>query len=185
MALGPPGGGLSTAFILAKELLQFKTKKLILAYGGSGDARRAFLSGELNTSSDTTAAYTSQVLPMEKRGEIKMLWQSGTLDEVGNVIRGDPPFGHVPSVYDRYVEVHGKPPTGKVWEAYKTILVACVVFEKSIAFPPGTPPEIVSIVADACEKLVKDPQFIKDADAKLKSTITTKFSWVWPFAEAW
>jgi tripartite-type tricarboxylate transporter receptor subunit TctC len=168
----PPGGGLSTAFILARELLQFKTKKLVLAYAGAGDARRAFLSGELNTSSDTTAAYASQVLPMEKKGEIKMLWQSGTLDEMGNVIRVDPPFGHIPSVYERYVEVYGKPPSGKVWEAFKTILVACVVFEKSIAFPPGTPPEIVSIVSDASEKIVKDPQFIASADVKLQSTFT-------------
>ncbi len=166
----PPGGGLTTAFIMAQELLQFKTKKLILAYGGSGDTRRAFLSGELNTSSDTTISYTGQVLPMEKKGEIKMLWQSGTLDEAGNVIRLDPPLGHIPSVYDRYLEVHGKPPSGKVWEAFKTILGAVVVYEKTLAFPPGTPPEMVSIVADACEKLVKDPQFIKDADAKLKST---------------
>jgi hypothetical protein len=143
-----------------------------LAYAGAGDARRAFLSGELNTSSDTTAAYASQVLPMEKKGEIKMLWQSGTLDEMGNVIRVDPPFGHIPSVYERYVEVYGKPPSGKVWEAFKTILVACVVFEKSIAFPPGTPPEIVSIVSDASEKIVKDPQFIASADVKLQSTFT-------------
>ncbi len=165
----PAGGGNATGFILAKEVLGFKTQKIILVYQGSGDARRAFLSGESNATGDTVQVYEASIQPLEKTGDIKYLFQSGTLDTAGNVIRVDPPVGHIPTVYDRYVEIYGKPPSGNIWEAYKTFLGVVSVFEKTLTFPPGTPSEIVNIVGEACNKLVKDPKFIADADAKLRS----------------
>jgi hypothetical protein len=105
---------------------------------------------------------------MEKKGEIYILWQTGTLDPEGNLVRVDPPMGHIPSVYDRYVEIYGKAPTGKVWEAFKIVVGAVVVFDKSLSFPPGTPREVVDIMSRACEKMIKDPKFITDDTAKLK-----------------
>ncbi len=165
----PAGGGVATSFILAKEILGFKTKKIILAYGGTGEARRAFLAGEINASGETLQTYEGYVKPLEKKGEIKILFQIGTLDSAGNVIRLDPPLGHIPTVYDRYVEIYGKPPSGKAWEAFKTLIGPFAVFEKGLYFPPGTPSEVVNIVGEACEKIVKDPKFIAEADAKLQS----------------
>lgn len=166
----PPGGSVTTTFILTKELLGFKTQKMILAYQGSGDARRAFLAGEVNVTGDTVQAYEANIKPLEKSGEIKILWQSGTLDPAGNVIKVDPPLGHIPSVYDRYLEVYGKPPSGNVWEALKMLIGAVAVFDKPLNFPPGTPTEIVNILAASCERMIKDPKFIVDANAKLRST---------------
>lgn len=166
----PPGSGHSTTFILVKELLKFKTKKIILAYAGGGESRRAFLAGEINATGDDILSYTSQILPLEKSGEIKYLWQTGTIDEKGNVVRVDPPLGHIPTVYDRYVEIYGNPPSGIIWEALKVTIGAVAVFNKSLTFPPGTPSGIVDIASDACEKIAKNPQFIADADTKLKCT---------------
>jgi len=167
----PPGSSQTTCFILIKELLGVKAKKLLLAYGGSGDARRAFLRGEINATSDTVLGYMGRSIKLEKRGEIKILWQTGILDLAGNIVRVDPPLGHVPTVFERYKDRYGKPPGGKIWDAYKALVAAVIVFDKSLVFPPGTPEKFVGIVAKACEKMVKDPEFSAAAGKKLKVPI--------------
>ena len=164
----PAGGSQSTTFLMIKEILGFKTKKLLLAYGGSGDARRAFLRGEVNCTSDTALGYMGRSIKLEKEGEITILWQTGTLDSAGKLVKTDPPFGHIPTVYERYVDRYGKPPSGPVWNAYKALVAAVIVFDKSYVFPPGTPKERVKIVADACKRMVADPEFSKACQKKLK-----------------
>ncbi len=164
----PPGGGTTTSFLLGKELLGIKVKKLVLAYQGSGDARRAYTAGEINSTTETILGYPGYVAPLEKTGETKILWQTGTLDVNGLNIRVDPPLGHVPTIADRYKEAFGKLPSGKIWEAHKAVSGAIDVFDKILCLPPGTPQGVVDIVADACDKMAKDSSFVAEAENKMK-----------------
>ncbi len=163
----PAGTGTTTKFLLMKELLGFKTQKLILAYQSSGDAWRAYVAGEINTAGITNSGYEASVKPLVKKGEVKVLFQTGVLDGAGNVVRAFP-LEDVPTIYERYVEVHGKPPAGKIWDSLKAIMGATVMFNNMFSFAPGVPNEYVNIVADASEKIAKDPKFIADSNAKLK-----------------
>ena len=164
----PPGGGSTTSFLLAQKLLGFKLKELVAAYRGSGDARRAFRAGEINCSSETVLGYPSHVRDYVKRGEVKIMWQTGMLDEEGKNIRFDPPIGHVPTLYDRYMEKYGKAPSGKYWEAHKTVTSNVANFDKCLVLPPGTASNIVNTVSDACVKMVNDPAFIEETKKKIK-----------------
>lgn len=164
----PVGGGTTTSFLLGAKMLGFKLNKLVAAYKGSGDARRAFRAHEINCSSETVLGYPGHVAPKEKEGEVQCMWQTGTLDANINVIRYDPPLGHVPTLDDRYREIHGKEPSGIMWEAHKVIIGNVALVDKIWCFPPGTPDRIVKIMSDACEKMVKDPKFIHARKTKAK-----------------
>ena len=164
----PVGGGTTTSFLLGQKILGFKLKKLVAAYKGSGDSRRAFRAGEINATSETVLGYRGHVAPREKTGEVKIMWQTGTLDEDGNVIRYDPPLGHVPTLDERYKEIHGKEPWGIMWEAHKVIMGHIAVIDKCFLFPPGTPAEIVKIISDACERMIADPEFDEQRRTKAK-----------------
>ncbi|MDI7258770.1 MAG: tripartite tricarboxylate transporter substrate-binding protein [Thermodesulfobacteriota bacterium] len=158
----PPTGGVSSGFVWAKELLEFPTEKMILAYSGSGDTRLAFLSGELNCTGDSTFGYNAAMKPYADRGEIVPIFQSGMMDENGNIVR-EPAAPNVPTAPELYEQVYGKKPSGPIWEIYK-LVVGSRTYGKCIVLPPKTPPELLDIYREAVAKMVKDPKFLADAE---------------------
>ncbi|MBI2858764.1 MAG: hypothetical protein HYX90_06775, partial [Chloroflexi bacterium] len=62
-----------------------------------------------------------------------------------------------------YEKVHGKPPSGTAWEAYRGLLAADS-YDKVLALPPATPNNIVRVYWDAAQKMIKDPAFIAISD---------------------
>ncbi|MBI2859291.1 MAG: hypothetical protein HYX90_09465, partial [Chloroflexi bacterium] len=87
---GYSSGAGAWIYLTAKELLGIPTDKIILAYQGSADARRAFLAGEINSSCEATSGYQQNIAPSVEKGQIMPIFQSGILDETGNVVK-DPP----------------------------------------------------------------------------------------------
>ena len=161
---GAPTAATSGCFIWGQELLGFKTEKAIFGYGGSGDTRLAFHSGEINCSGGSTLDYNVVIKSLVKKGEVTPLFQSGVIDENGNVVREES-APDVPTVPELYEQIYGKKPSGPVFDVVK-LIVGVRTFGKGIILPPTTPPEIVDTYRDAVAKMVKDPKFLKDA-AKL------------------
>lgn len=157
-------------FALAKEILGFKTERIVLGYSGQGDVARAFLAGEINCSGTGITDYITFTQNFVQKGEAVILWQSGSLDPQGNVARKIP---DIPMVYDRYLEKYGKQPSGKAWEAFKSYLGGAVAFDKGLLFTPNTPDAIVKIVGDACQKMASDPEFVASAKKTLELEAVT------------
>lgn len=154
-------------FLTAKEMLGIKVKKMMFSYGGSGDMRRGYLAGEINFYGSTVVGYPAFDRNLEKSGELAVPMQLGTLDAEGNIIRKDPPVGHVPTVYELYKRRYGTEPSGPAWNVYKTLVACAGTIDKTLLFPPTVDPKIWKIVADACERMIKDPAFRADADKRL------------------
>ena len=152
--------------LLAQEMLGFKVKKYIFSYGGSGDARRGFLAKEINFSGTTVNSYPAFDKELEESGELTMVMQLGDFDEQGKVIRIDPPVGHVPTLYELYKKKHGKEPSGPAWNAYKALIALAGSLDKTVCFPPTMDPQLCNIVAEAGEKMAKDPAAIADAQKR-------------------
>jgi tripartite-type tricarboxylate transporter receptor subunit TctC len=155
-----PTGTTGSAYVWSKELLGFKSKE-IWGYGGSGDARMAFISGEVNISGSSTGGFNASYRPYVDRGEATLVFQTGVLDEKGNVVREEA-AGDLTMVSELYEQIYGKKPSGPVWEAFKLGLGSCT-FGKSALLPANTPPEIVNIYRDAFAKMVKDREFLKES----------------------
>ncbi|MDI7259739.1 MAG: hypothetical protein QME90_07450 [Thermodesulfobacteriota bacterium] len=156
-----PTGGLSSAFIWAKELLGFQTAKTIFGYSGSGAARLAFLSGEVNFSAESIISYNTVMKSYVDKGEVVPVFQTGLLDAEGNIKR-EPAAPDVPTVPELYEQIHGKKPFGPVLEAYKLVVGGSRTYAKVIVLPKGTPAEILSVLNKAIAEMVKDPKYLNE-----------------------
>ncbi|MDI7258771.1 MAG: hypothetical protein QME90_02495 [Thermodesulfobacteriota bacterium] len=90
------------------------------------------------------------------------VFQSGILDENGNVVR-EPAAPDVPTVLELYKQIHGKDPSGPVWEVYK-LMVKTRTYGKAIVFPPGIPPQAADLLRKAAVNMVKDEKFLKESE---------------------
>jgi tripartite-type tricarboxylate transporter receptor subunit TctC len=152
--------------LIAQEMLGFKMKKWIFSYGGSGDSRRGFLSGEINFSGTTVSSYPAFDKDLEESGELTMVVQLGDFDDQGNIVRRDPPVGHVPTLYELYKDRHGKEPSGPAMKAYKALIALAGSLDKTICFPPTMDPKIWNAVSAGCERMAKDPEFVADSQKR-------------------
>lgn len=156
-----PTGGLSSAFIWAKELLGFQTAKTIFGYSGSGAARLAFLSGEVNFSAESIISYNTVMKSYVDKGEVVPVFQTGLLDSDGN-IKKEPAAPDVPTVPELYEQIYAKKPSGPILDAYKLVVGGSRTYAKVIVLPKGTPDEILRVLNKAIEEMVKDPKYLNE-----------------------
>jgi tripartite-type tricarboxylate transporter receptor subunit TctC len=150
--------------LLAFELLGMKVEPV---FGMSrGQARLAFERGEAGIDFQTTPAYVKQVMPLVEQGKAVPLFSFGILDENGNLQR-DPSFPDMLHFGEVHQIVHGKPPSGPAFDAYKSFLQAGFGAQKALFVPKGTPKEIVDAYTQAIQRLLKDPEFRKTVDEEL------------------
>lgn len=127
-----------------------------------GPVRLAFERGEFNINYDTTPGFLKNASQLVKAGKAVPLFALGVLDEKGNVVR-DPNFPNLPSFAEVYEIMHGKPPSGPAFDAWKAILQMGVMANKSILLPPDTPQPVVEAWRTAIRKTLDDPEFEKRA----------------------
>lgn len=151
--------------ILAFEVLGLKVKA-IFGYKGRGPGRVAFEQGEVNIDYQTTPAFIKSVKPLIDAGTAVPLFSWGHLDDEGRLVR-DPVVRDLPHFVEAYEMIHGKKPAGPAFDAWKAFFVAGFAVQKPMWLPKGTPPDIVKAYRDAARKIIQDPQFKKDIDAKL------------------
>lgn len=161
---GSSPGTSAWLFVTSKEVLNIPVDKAILAYEGGGDSLRAFISGELNFSSDTTAVYTTQQAAFVAKGEVLPLFQTGLLDSNGNSVKDPGLPADMLTLAELYQKIYGKPISGTAWDAFKAVLAAGRLYDKLLALPPDTPAPIVKVYWDAAEAMIKDPEFLKVAN---------------------
>lgn len=157
---GPGLSAGSVLFVIAKELMNIPVDKVVLAYTGVGEVRRAFLSGELNFSYETSGGLQDALQVYVDKGEAQLLFQTGIVDPNGKIVR-DSNLPPIPTVLEIYQTVTGKEPTGLAWDAYKAVVMAGLNTNRTLFLPPGTPQNIVQTYWDAAARMIKDPDFTK------------------------
>lgn len=167
IVFGHTTGSLSWLFIIFTKLMDFRPDKMVAAYPGGGDARRAFLSGEVNVTADTVVSFWDVLQPYLKNKEIQVLFQTGIPGANGEIVKDPGLPNDIPTAKDIYEKVNGKPPSGIAWDAYKAIAAAGVSYAKVIMLPPNTPAPIANAWWDAGERMFKDAEFRKSADSLL------------------
>ena len=141
-----------------KESLGWNTR-YVIGYAGTAEMVLAVRQGEIELWSSGNAEL---VKGLEKDGLVELIAQQGT------VRRRD--FPNVPT-YEEYLGA--KRPTGVSWQAYK-IWSGPAEVDKPLAAPPGTPKNIVKILREAYQKMIKDRGFIKQANKFLGDAWLTR-----------
>lgn len=157
---GHMAGALGYTFTVSKELLDFPADKVILAYGGTGDARRAFFAGEITVSNDNGPGYLTSELPYVQKGEIIALYQGGILDDQGNLVKDPGLPADILTVKELYEKLHNKPPSGIKWDAFKSIVAATANYNNLLMLGPGTPDNIKKAYWDAAAAMLKDADYL-------------------------
>ena len=129
----------------------------VFGMAGRGAGRLAFERGEATIDYQTSSAYLTSVLPLVEAGEVVPVFSWGVLDAEGNIVR-DPTFPDLPHFGEAYEAVHGKPPSGVEFEAYKALFGAGLNANKPAMLPIETPPEIVAAYREAFSQAIADPE---------------------------
>lgn len=146
--------------MLAFRLLGFDVS-YVFGYTGRGDGLIAMERGEVSIDYQTTASYLRNVVPLVQTGDAVPLMSWGILDEDG-VMQRDPTFPDLPIVEEIYEMLHGEPPSGPDYEAYRAFNVAGFAAQKMVVLPGQTPPEIVEAWRQAWRDIFEDPDYIAD-----------------------
>ena len=146
--------------LLSFELLGLPVKT-VLGFPGRGPIRLAFERGETNFDFQFTSVYLTQVRTMVESKKAVPLYTGGSSDEKGNFTARDPVVKDLPSAYEVYKTLHGKEPSGAVWDAFQA--AAALTFEYGITgwMPAGTPQEAIDAFAIGVEKANADPDFLE------------------------
>lgn len=144
--------------MLAFEVMGLNVRH-VFGMTGRGDGRLAFERGEATIDYQTSSAYLTNVAPLVEEGSAVPLFSYGVLDAEGNVQR-DPSFPDIPHFVEAYEMMHGEPPSGVAFEAYKAFFSSGFAAQKPAMLPGGTPENIVQAYRDAFAAAVQDPELI-------------------------
>lgn len=147
---------------LALRLIDIKGYRPVCAYKGTAVVRGAMERGEVSffTASAAHLIGSGAFVDMYKRGLVYPMWHSGILKVDGTIVRAPSVKGDVPTLYEVYKDVHGKPPSGPMWESWKAVSLDLNKITRTLVLPPGTPPDRVATLRTGIIRMAKDPRFV-------------------------
>lgn len=138
--------------------------RYVTGIGTDSDGRTAVQQNFLNTWMEGLASYHAITHPtMTQTGETIALFQSGLLDENGNMTQRDAALPDVPTFLEYYAENVGGEPSGKSWDIVKIINGTYAASQRALSLPPEAPQAAVDAIAAAVEPLLADEAFWEEA----------------------
>jgi tripartite-type tricarboxylate transporter receptor subunit TctC len=158
-----PRDGSCIAGKLAMDLLGIKGYKSVCAYPGTGPIRLALERDESNffVGADHHLMPGGPFAEMANKGLLVPIWQSGYVTAEGKIERS-PTVSELPTFYEVYREVHGKPPSGILWDAFKAASLDYGMMLRSYVLPPKTPASRIAMLRQAIDRMAKDPTFVEE-----------------------
>jgi hypothetical protein len=117
---------------------------------------------EVQSTQTSITTFRTRSADFIKSGEGMGLYYMTAVDENGKY-KKNPHITEMPAFPELYQQIHGKMPSGEVWDALNWIvnLVGDMTFA-GLA-PPGTPMEAVAALRKGYEGASNDPAFVNDA----------------------
>src|SRR5436309_4852356 len=136
----------------------------VTGYRSSPPARLALQRGEINMFSESPPSYRAVVEPqLVKTGQAIPVWWDETNTD-------DPPPPHkqmeglsIPSFPQLHRKIKGTLPSGKLWEAYRTLFDVNSTLQRMIALAPGVPKAAYEALRKGIEGINSDKEFAAEA----------------------
>ena len=151
--------------LLAFDMLGLPVKA-VFGMKGRKAGRLAFQRGEANIDYQTSASFLKNVQPEIDSGKSVALFSWGALDENGNLVR-DPTFPNLPHFAEAYEMMHGKPPAGPAFRAWKTFFTAGFPAQKMVFLPKGASQELIDAYSQAFKSVISDAGFAAKSKKRL------------------
>ncbi len=152
---------------LGLDMLGLKYK-YVTSYRGSQAARLALQQREINYYAESPPSYRSLIEPsLVNTGEVIPLYYDPGYD--GETFRTPRQMEGVdmlafPQFYEK---VKGVPPSGQLWDIYRTIVAANGAMQRLIVMPPTVPKEAIEALTKAVQALEKDPEYAAETEKVL------------------
>jgi tripartite-type tricarboxylate transporter receptor subunit TctC len=165
-AKGFKAGGLSlnsakdVRFRLQLDILGIP-HQYVTGYNSNSDARLALERNEIQFFTEGTPGYRSQVQPrMVKEGLVTPVYADELVTADGE-FRPSREVPDIPSFSQLHQEIFGKPGSGVLWEALKTINITHAM-QRIAKVPPNTPPEAATALRQGFSQMIKDQEFVQE-----------------------
>lgn len=133
----------------------------VTSYRNSAQARLALQQGEINFYTESPPSYRAVVHPgIVKEGLAIPVWHEAEGGGIAAKPIADLPIAPFIEVF---AAVKGKPPSGPLWDAFRTVRTISGTMLRILALPPGAPPPAVEALRKALVRLNKDPVYAADA----------------------
>ncbi len=149
---------------LALQLLNITKYRPVCAYKGTANVSAAMERGEVSffTASAAHLIGGGAFVDQHKRGLVYPIWHSGILKADGKIVRAPSVKGDIPTLYEVYKDVHGKPPKGLMWEAWHAVSLGMSKLTRTLVLPPGTPSGYVGVLRTGIKRMIRDPKFVAE-----------------------
>jgi tripartite-type tricarboxylate transporter receptor subunit TctC len=138
--------------------------KYVTSYRGSQAARLALQQNEINLFAESPPSYRAVVEPsLVKEGTAIGLWYDANGSaEIGHPARQVEglPILSFPELYNK---IKGEMPSGRLWDAYRTVLTINGAMQRQIVLPPGVPAAAVAALRAAVRELNDDKEHAEEA----------------------
>jgi tripartite-type tricarboxylate transporter receptor subunit TctC len=138
--------------------------KHVTSYRSSPAARLALQQGEINFYSESPPSYRALIHPgIVKEGLAIPIWYDPEFTD------GRPgPSKHASDLpiapyHELFQAIKGRPPSGELWDAYRTIRTISGTMLRILAMPPGVPKAAVASLSAAVARLNTDPEYAEEA----------------------
>lgn len=136
--------------------------KFIGGYRGMGKIKPALLAGEVQGANMGYVGYHLYFKDgIVKQGKGVPLWYNSSFDANGNPV-GNPQVkdANLKPFHEVYRAVHGKLPSGPLWEAYKWYNTSAGAMALSTFAPPGTPKQAIDALRKGYYATANDPAYL-------------------------
>ena len=148
---------------LGLDLLGVKFK-YVTGYKSNQNARMALQQGEVNMFSESPPGYRSIVEPaLVAKGEAIPVFYDPFYDGKKYFTSRQMDGLDILPLQDLYAKVHGKPPSGPLWDAYLAVVLLSNSMLRQVIMPPNSPPEAVAALREAMKRLNTDPVFAEES----------------------
>lgn len=151
---------------LSMEMIGAKYR-FIGGYRGMAKIRPAFMSNEVQAANSGSIGYYIFFKDtMLKDGSAIALWSHPNFNASGEVVRSKA-FPGVPSFEQVYKEVHGKTPSGPLWDTYRWYSRVLASTSMTVFGSPGTPANVVKILQASHKATSVDPAYAEPEAKRL------------------
>jgi tripartite-type tricarboxylate transporter receptor subunit TctC len=139
--------------------------QVVTGYRGGADVFLALQRGEVHMHNTSLATYRTRSKAFIASGEGMGVSYLVPSDPQGNFKR-DPQVTDMPTFQDLYEEVHGKLPSGPLWDAFNWTVQQFGELAYVAMAPPGTPQPALAALRKGIEDAMHDPEFIAESTAR-------------------
>jgi hypothetical protein len=136
----------------------------VTGYRSNNNARMALQQNEISFFSESPPGYRTLVEPtLVKDGVVVPTWYDPGWNGESILVPKQVEGLTIPPFHEFYRSIHGKMPSGQLWDVYLSSLAINSAMQRLVLMPPGTPAAAIETLRAAVLRLNADKEFAEEA----------------------